>query len=148
MPDYGAIVDHAIAAAPQFFADAAGVFRFLETTYGYRPHGQHIDSMDFVPDAEIEMIYLWRRRKPSKGAVKIYWYLHPASVDVQFLLLNIPGVYRGAHDIVGSVFLHDLAAMRGHADDPDFLLPYDSRDSFTPTWRAVNKRVKIVQSNT
>jgi hypothetical protein len=71
------------------------------------------------------------------------WLYHTAAVDVQFLELRSLGVYNDATDVAGSIFLHTLAEVLGHADDPAFLLgDTDQVGGWT-----INRRVKIVQAN-
>lgn len=143
MPDYPRIVEQSIATVPQFFADTTEVFGFLETTYGYRLHAERVEDIDWVPDTYAEVVYLNRGRQPAKVAVKVSWQFHTAAIDIVFFELQRPGILNDAQDIPGSIFLHALAEVLGHQDDPTFLLG----DTDRVHGRVINERAKILQTN-
>jgi hypothetical protein len=143
VPEYPRIVEQSLAATPQFFADVRETFLFLETEYGYRRYAERIENLDWVPDTFAEVIYLDRGRSPAKIAIKVLWSLHNAIIDIQFLELRRPGIFNNATDVVSGVFLHMLAKVLGHSNDPAFLLG----DTDQVGGWATNRRIKVVRTN-
>jgi hypothetical protein len=92
-----------------------------------------------------------RPRADDRRAIEgIVWGWSSAFVGVRFFEVQIPRVSPREHTPFGEprarprvIHLRDLAAVRGHADDPDFLL--GNSDQFGG--RITNKRFKLLQSD-
>jgi hypothetical protein len=142
MPDDEVIRKHAVATAPEFFAHVARAFAFLTSTYGYRPAAQDITAIDDVRDTQVVVKYI-----SAPLEVDVIWDV--VSVGVFVLFATLPPLAPGAsiEDVVrpqlSLMRLQDLAAVRGHADDPDFL----QGDLDHVNGRIINKRFQFIQTH-
>lgn len=145
MPDVKAMQAHALATLPVFYAQVEQTFAFLPATYHYLLHEQRVESSSFFPDARAQVIYLG-----DKVEVDIVWGFASAAIFVTLVELQLPGVSPskryGWGEVAGAaraIRLESLAAVRGHGDDPDFLLgDIDRVDG-----RSTNKRFKLLENN-
>jgi hypothetical protein len=144
MPDDIAIRKHAVATAPEFFAHVARAFAFLTSTYAYRLANQDITAINDVRDTRLIVTYL---HDHVDMEVDVIWDVQSVSVNVLFA--TPAQLAQGDH--VGDVAkprqsrinLEDLAAVRGHADDPDFM----QGDVFQVHGRIINKRFQFIQAH-
>jgi hypothetical protein len=144
MPDDEVIRKHAVATAPEFFAHVTRAFNFLTSTYGYRLASQDITAINDVRDTQVVVKYTHDHLDLE---VDVIWDV--VSVGVSVLFATLPPLAPGAstEDIVrpqlSLMRLQDLAAVRGHGDDPDFL--QGDRDHVNG--RIINKRFQLIQAH-
>lgn len=145
MPDVKLMYEYSLATVPTFYAQVERAFAFLPATYDCRLHAQHLDAIEDIRDTRAMVVYLG-----DKIEVDIVWDWSSAFVGVSFFALQIPRVSPREQIPFGEpkarprvIHLRDLAAVRGHADDPDFLLA----DSDQVGGRIANKRFKLLQSD-
>lgn len=143
MPDVNLMYEYSLANVPTFYAEVERAFAFLPSTYGYRLYARHLDGLEDFRDTETMVVYL-----SDKVEVDIVWGWSSALVGVRFIDLLIPQMSPQDQPPFGEskeqprvIRLHDLAAMRGYADDPDFLLG----DSDQFGGRITTKRFKLLQ---
>lgn len=142
MPDYEVIRRHAVAAAPEFFAHVTRAFAFLTSTYDYRLTTQEITAIDDVRDTQVVVKYV-----SAPLEVDVIWDV--VGVGVFVLFATLPPLAQGAsiEDVVrpklSLMRLQDLAAVRGHADDPDFM----QGDLDHGNGRIINKRFQFIQAH-
>lgn len=137
--------EYSRANVPAFYAQVTQAFAFLSTTYRFRLHAQRLDAVDDFRDTQARVVYL-----SDKVEIDILWGWASALIRVVFTELQSPSAPLQTSSAVdepkGSarvIRLEDLAAIRGHADDPDFLLG----DAFQHGGRITSKRFKLLQSD-
>ena len=145
MADVKLMHDYSLATVPTFYAQVERAFAFLPATYDCRLHAQHLDAIEDFRETEAMVVYLG-----DKIEVDIVWGWSSAFVGVRFVELQIPRVSPRDHAPFGEpkarprvIHLRDLAAVRGHANDPDFLLG----DSDQVGGRITTKRFRLLQSD-
>jgi hypothetical protein len=142
MPNEEVIRTRAVATAPEFYAHVARAFAFLTSTYGYRLATQDITAIDDVRDTQVVVKYI-----SAHLEVDVIWGVVSVSVSVQFATL--PPLAHGAsiEDVVrpklSQIRLEHLAAVRGHANDPDFI----QGDLDHVNGRIINKRFQFIQAH-
>lgn len=142
MPDYKVIKQHALATAPAFFGQVERAFAFLTTSFGYSLESHDIMAADDVRDMQLTVTY-----RGEHLAVEVSWDVVSVSLGVFFTTLptatqgvNSEGAVRPR---VNRISLDDLAAVRGHADDPDLL----QGDLYAVSGRIINKRFTFIQAH-
>jgi hypothetical protein len=150
------IYEHAHNNVANYYGLVAETFAFLPEKYKkykYKLDEQRLDGIDFWPDMEALMMYVG-----EKIEVDVIWSCANAAISVRFVELFIPRVspynrhvLAKAHPRVAN--LDEIAELRGHADDPDFLLHDNSpvTDIQHINWRAYNKaqskRFELLETN-
>lgn len=142
MPDYEVIRRHAVATAPEFFTQVARAFGFLSTAYGYHLATQEITAIDDVRDTQVIVKYVGEHLE-----VDVIWDVVSVSVAVLFATLPPLAQRVRIEDVarpkLGVMRLEDLAAVRGHADDPGFM----QGDLDHVNGRIINKRFTFIQAH-
>jgi hypothetical protein len=143
VPDVNLMYEYSLATVPTFYAQVERAFAFLPSTYNYRLQAQRLDALEDFRDTEAMVVYLG-----EKIEVDIIWDWPSALVVVTLREVQIARVSPRDQTPLGEakerprvIRLYDLAAVRGHADDPDFLLG----DSDQFGGRITTKRFKLLQ---
>lgn len=142
MPDDGLIHAYTLATAPEFFAQVEQAFAFLTTSYGYRVAAQEVTAIEDLRDTQVVACVLRDHQE-----VDVIWDV--VSVTVSVLFATLPPLAAGVRieDVsrpkLSLMRLEDLAAVRGHVDNPDFL----QGDLDHVNGRIINKRFKFIQAH-
>ena len=154
MPDDKAIWAHGLANVSTFFAEVERAFAFLTGTFHFAlaettstlHEARPTDTLDTILDAQAVVVYL-----SDHIEVDIVWGFHLATIHIAFIEVQTPGERPARWHLwdkeypnsARGIRLDSLAAVRGHEDDPDFLLGnLDRVDG-----RSINRRFKLLQTN-
>jgi hypothetical protein len=143
MPDEKLMREFSLANVPSFYARVAEAFAFLPATYKCELSAQTLDAIDGFRDTQAKVVYVG-----EKIEVDIVWSFASALISVNFVELLIPYVspfdsHVRPKERPRVITLFDLAAARGHGDDPALTLG----DGFQTGGRITNKRFKLLHND-
>jgi hypothetical protein len=129
----------------KFISETESAFRFLETDYGYKQVGLHIESEKYYPESEASVWYLGHQ-----VAIKIFWYFASEVIGVVLIELKkndqIPekvDYYGNSPELPQAITLYSLVAMLTKNRQELFLLG----DPSSPKLADIKKREKKISNS-